>query len=420
MITAKQVYKLLPPAKKMDVLSVKHQNTSDIIKQVLDQHKTNAKEAKKIAHLFDTGDKYGTCLNIWNFLKYQIPYKVEPSSKQTTKTISRIVYDAINGKGNDCKHYSGFTGAVLDALGYPFVYRFAGYSDFISTPTHVYCVSGDIVIDAVINAFDIEKPYKFKIDKKMSLYKLSGIENEAEIGGLGSFLKKVGKAVKSGVKSAGSAINDVAKSVKQGALTVSLSIPRNAFLLLLRNNVHGWATGLSRKNFNDLKFWKDFGGNRSDLQAAIKAGASKKRVLGIKDDEYLDVTIGEPVTFTAALASAAPIVIKVSSLLKDAEKISNQVEGIKSTVDKTTQAVNQAGSTFKSITGKSVSDILYKKDEGKSGDKNSLSESDFSKPTDAQAESVAKSVVKTGGIDNKMILIGGAALAAILLISKKK
>ena len=126
---------------------------------------------KKICDLFEAGNLYETSKNIWNFLKYEVPYKVEPSDKQTTKTLSRMLFDAMTGKGNDCKHYAGFTGAVLEACGYKdWRYRFAGYSKYINVPTHVYCYAKDqdgiIYIDAVINGFDLEKPFVLNIDKK--------------------------------------------------------------------------------------------------------------------------------------------------------------------------------------------------------------------------------------------------------------
>jgi hypothetical protein len=425
LISLNEVYRLLPPALNKKVLTKKQQSTKDIIAQVLEQHKANVKYAKRIAHLFDAGSAYGTCLNIWNFLKYNVPYKVEPSDRQSTKTLSRILYDAKNGAGNDCKHYSGFTGAILEALGYKFKYRFTGYSNYIPTPTHVYCVctenNNEIIIDAVLSGFDVEKPFKFKIDKSMSLYKLSGIDtDEAQVGNI---FKKAFNKAKGAVKSAGQAIKNVANTVKQGALTVGLAVPRNAFLVLLRFNVHGWATGLSKMSFDRLKFWANFGGNRTELMNAIKAGASKKRILGINDNDVI-TGIGEPVTVAAALASATPIIIKVTQVLKDAEKISNQVEGITSSVDKTTDAINKGSQAFKNLTGgRTPADIIFKKEQGQQGDKNSLSTADFKQPTDKEANDVAAALVNRGkstGL-NKMYLIGGAAtIAAIVLLSKRK
>lgn len=428
MISLDKVYSLLPAAKNQKVLTKKRQNTKDIINQVLEQHKSNAVEAKRIAHLFDAGNAYGTCLNIWNFLKYNVPYKVEPSDRQTTKTLSRILYDAIRGDGNDCKHYSGFTGAILDALGYKFKYRFTGYSNYIPTPTHVYCVctenkNNEIVIDAVLSGFDIEKPYKFKIDKKMSLYRLSGFDADQDPQ-VGNIFKKAAKGVSKAAKATASGVAKVAKTVKQGALTVGLAVPRNAFLVLLRFNVHGWATGLSKMSFDRLKFWQQIGGNRTDLINAIKAGASKKRILGIDDTNVLDTGIGEPVTVGAALVSATPIIVKITDLLKDAEKISNQVEGITTKVDQTKAAIDKGKKGFAALTGgKDPSDIIFKKDAGKTGSKNSLSPNDFKQPTDKEANDVAAALVssKTGGASNKLLLIGGAAaIAAVVILSKRK
>lgn len=430
----KDVYKLLSPAKNNAVITVVNQSTNDIIKQVLSQHKKNAIEAKKIAHLFDGGNLYSTCQIIWNFLKYQVPYEIEPSEKQSTKTISRILFDAMNGKGNDCKHYSLLTGSILSALGYDndFVYRFTGYSNYSNTPTHVYCVAkdsdGKIYIDAVINGFDLEKPYKIKIDKKvnMSLYSLSGVEDplilDTQVSGVFS---KVKKAVKKTAGKVAMPLKTATKAVKNYALTTSLAIPRNAFLLLIRFNVHGWATGMQKLSWEQLKWWATLGGDRTALQKVIKEGASKKRILGLQDDDVLMPSmvgsIGEIVTITGALATATPIIVKIESVLKSAEKISNKIENVKGKVDKTTEAINKAKKGFKDITGKDVSDIIFKKDQGKDIGKNSLSKNDFSTPSDADAERIAKSLSTDKKPMNKnILLIGGAvALGAILLLKKK-
>jgi len=411
----------LPGITGQKQLIAQQQTTNDIISAVIGQHKTNVKQAKKIAYLFDAGDINQTCNNIWNFLKYEVPYKVEPANKQTAKTLSRIVYDAMNNTGkNDCKHYSNFTAAILDCLQIPFIYRFAGYSNYSNLPTHVYIVASPkkdpIVIDAVLNSFDTEKPYKIKIDKNMALYKLSGIDDEIIIGGI--FQK-----VKNTVKKVGKSVAKVAQKVKQGAVTVGMAVPRNAFLLLLRFNVHGWATGLKNKKFEDLKWWVDFGGNRTDLMNVIKEGASKKRILGIENDFLYDENaIGvEPISTTAALASAAPIISKVSSILSEAEKVSNAVEKISTPVNKTLQAINTAKTGFEKTTGLKVEDIIFKKEAGKTTQQAKLSKSDLGKPTDAEAQKIAAAAINSGGIDNKkLMLIGGAGLIAAILLMKRK
>lgn len=401
--------KILDPSNHRDELVIHNQTTNDIINQVLYQHNENRKQAKQIAHLFDGGNMYETCRNIWNFLKYEIPYSVEPSSKQTTKTLSRMLTDAKQGKGSDCKHYSGFAGNILEACGYnSWFYRFAGYSNHSNVPTHVYVVandgSGKIYVDAVIGYFDTEKEFKIKVDKKMSLYKLSGVD-DAEVSGIRDLANKVGN------KAA-----NAAKEIKNKALTASLIVPRNAFLLLLRLNVHGWATGLSKMSFDELKWWVDwFGGNRTDLMNAISVGAKKKRILGY-DDGYIGV---EPVSVSAAIASATPIISKVMNVLKKAEKIHNDIEKI--TGSKTAEAIKKGADDFKKITGKSVSDVIFKKDQGKTASATELKVTDFSVPTDAEAKKVADAIVNksytTPNVNgSKLLLPIGIGLALLIAL----
>jgi len=458
MVKLVDVYKRLAPATNTNKLSIVNQSTNDIINQVLSQHIVNSKEAKKIAHLFNGKNLYETCKNIWNFLKYEVPYKVEPSDKQTTKTLSRMLFDASNGSGNDCKHYAGFTGAILDALGYKnWSYRFAGYSKYITVPTHVYCVAndgdGNIYIDAVINGFDLEKPYVLNIDKKinnknMSLYKLSGIEDQY-IGGF-SFSKAF-NAVKQGAKNLSDFAGDkakqaanyakveaerIAKQVVAGAKTMGLAVPRNAFMLLIRFNVKGWATGLKDKTFNDLAWWaNDWGGNRTEFLEAIKQGAKNKRIFGFDNDDVIYPSmlgaIGEPVTIAAALATATPIIIKITDILDKAQKVGEKAEGFKKAADgfqkkadSIADTVRDAKNGFEKATGVKVEDVLWKKEDGKTGSKNQLTSTDVKNTTPEDAKRVADAIVNkaTGGlkIDTKtMLLIGGAGLALLLILKKK-
>jgi hypothetical protein len=153
---------------------VRMHNTSDIINQMQTSHYDNSEFARKIAYKFKGATTKQTCKNIFNWLKQNIEYRIEPATMQTTKTLQRLVSD---GYG-DCKHYSGFFAAILTALGIKHNYRFASYSSN-TTPTHVYVVAYDeknkpIICDAVLSNFNTEKPYKSKIDKYM-LMQLSGI-----------------------------------------------------------------------------------------------------------------------------------------------------------------------------------------------------------------------------------------------------
>lgn len=454
MISLNKVDSLLDSSNDKNVLTKKHQTTNDIINQVLEQHKSNTIEAKKIAYLFDAGNAYGTCLNIWNFLKYNVPYIVEPSNRQTTKTLSRMLFDAKRGLGNDCKHYSGFTGAILAALGYKFKYRFTGYSDYIPTPTHVYCVcdekNNEIVIDAVLSGFNLEKPYKFKIDRKMSLYKLSGVETIDEQQIAGFDLKKTFNAVKKGVKQASDFAGDkakqaanyakkeaerIAKQVAQGTKTVGLSIPRNSFLLLVGFNVFNLAGKMRNESFANLAWWaNDWGGDRTKLLEAINAGKNKARILGINPNDIIIPQsmgmIGEPVTVSTSIASASAILAKIAPYLDKLEKAQKVFDKGKSTFEtgkkQFTDAVDKGKKDFESATGVKITDVIWKKEAGQTGTKNSLDASDVKTTTATDAKNVADAIVNkatNGGlkIDNKIIMIGGAAaLLAIVLLNKKK
>jgi hypothetical protein len=315
----------------------------------------------------------------------------------------------------------------------------------MNTPTHVYCVctqnGNTIFIDAVINGFDIEKPYKLKIDKEMSLYKLSGIDYDTQQIGFLSFIKKtvdrgfafVNKNVPV-LKKIADVAGDVASKVKDFALTSTFAIPRNAVILLLKFNVKGWATGLKNKTFNDLEWWsKWFGGERPALLAAIKEGAKKPRVMGIDDNDILDPAlvgaIGEPVTISAALASASPIIVKITNFLTAAEKVAAKAEGIVNKATTTAATVNNAVNNFQKTTGINVKDVIWKKDPGTTGSKNSLSKEDLKPVDDETAKKVALEITKQRGqqtgiipkLDNKMLLIGGGlALAGIYFATKKR
>lgn len=174
------------------------QGTGDIINELLKAHKDEIKEYDKIYPYFLGGNDYETAKNIFDFLKRNIKYKIEPGSKQTLKSAAGIL---AQGYG-DCKHYSQIAGGILDAINrntgkkINWAYRFASYNDKKQVQ-HVFVVikeknGNEIWIDPVLNKFDLKKPYNYKIDKKpMALYRISGVENEAEVGKFLPGLKKL-------------------------------------------------------------------------------------------------------------------------------------------------------------------------------------------------------------------------------------
>jgi len=175
--------KLKPFANKT-VLVSDYQNSADIIKEIIKAHAKYASEYDKISPYFWKGNLNDTCKHIFNYLKKNVEYDIEPDTKQTVKSPSAII---AQGYG-DCKHYSLFIAGILDSLrrsGKPinWSYRFANYKLFSRTPHHVFVVANpktqrEIWIDPVLEFFDNQKPYVNAVDKnykQMALYSISGI-----------------------------------------------------------------------------------------------------------------------------------------------------------------------------------------------------------------------------------------------------
>jgi hypothetical protein len=186
------------------------QSTNDIINAILKQHNKSLKEYDKLFYFFDCGNFYDTAKKIFNFLKNNIQYQIEPDTLQTVGTPSYILAT----KKGDCKHFSLMFAGLLDAYRrntgekFDLAYRFAGY-DGSKTPEHVFVVinpnsENEIWCDAVLDYFNEKKQPNFYKDKKiqnMALMALSGIDNRQQIGGALDFLKSNGSTSSSGSSS---------------------------------------------------------------------------------------------------------------------------------------------------------------------------------------------------------------------------
>jgi hypothetical protein len=177
------------------------QSTNDIINAILKQHNKSLKEYDKLYYFFDCGNYYDTAKKIFNYLKNNIQYQIEPDTLQTVGTPAYILAT----KKGDCKHFSLMFAGLLDAYRrntgekFDLAYRFAGY-DGSKTPEHVFVVINpesqkEIWCDAVLDYFNEKKEPNFYKDKKiqnMALMALSGIDNKQQMGGALDFLKSTG------------------------------------------------------------------------------------------------------------------------------------------------------------------------------------------------------------------------------------
>jgi hypothetical protein len=319
----------LNPYQAQERKIVEDQSTGDIISAITTSHEKYKPEYKKIALFFKGSNPKQTGKKLFDFLKNNVRYIIEPGDKQTVKSPAAIL---AQGHG-DCKHYSLFAGGVLQQLGVPFAYRFASYKTFDPQPGHVFVVihpgtEKEIWIDPVLSTFDYKKPYTYAKDKRMALYTVSGVgatpaqkaalkqAKQAKKAAKGKEAKKAAKVeVKAARKAAGRTAGQVLKKGAKVVLKVNAAPMRAAFLLLVKLNFANLGVKLKRawdKAPSKLQtFWESAGGKIDALKKAWEKGSTKKRIFG-------DDTIGAlPAAAAAAPAAAAPLLVKIAEVLKN-------------------------------------------------------------------------------------------------------
>ena len=213
----------LAPYKAQERKIVEDQSTGDIISAITKAHILYAPEYKKISSFFKGSNSKQTGKKIFDFLKSNVKYVIEPGDKQTVKSPAAILAQGFG----DCKHYAGFSGGILQHLGIPFAYRFASYRMLDKQPQHVFVVinpgGNEIWLDPVLTEYNYQKPYTYAKDKKMALYTISGI----------GATKSEKKAAK---KAAGKTLGQKIKKGTKAVLKVAASPVRNAFLLLINEH----------------------------------------------------------------------------------------------------------------------------------------------------------------------------------------
>lgn len=333
MSNVQAILQQLPPYKGDQRLISSRQDTFDIIRQILSNHRNTAAHYDKIAINHWKGDAERSARELYDFLKQNAPYKVEPVKKQTTKTPAAILQEA-RTYGNDCKHYANYSvgvGEALARLGYPVkcFYRFASYKNGSRAPGHVFGVwvinGKEYWIDPVpeihgFNARNIVPSYKIDKIPPMSRYKtigslyhISGISNgdyvagPAPYAGRGHWLddmpgSTMGKAKKNKppkkkgpgiVKKIAKKVQNTGKSIKKGVKKIvpkkgtkivakyTLATSRGAFLTLVKLNafnlgVKMWLHAAKDKNSKGWKElsakWIKLGGKPDSLYKNIQQG----------------------------------------------------------------------------------------------------------------------------------------------------
>ena len=289
------------------VMVVDDHITSDIVDLLLSKDKTFNDQVTDLSDQLKGLPARQQAYNIWAYVRRHAKYRPDRSDNQKLKSPARLMAE---GEG-DCKSFSLFEASVLRNLGIPYKYRFVSFDKRDSTPTHVYIVAtpkGErpIIMDAVLDRFDKEKPYTFKKDKPMAVRMLTGINDfNGGIGKKHHFFQNLKKGIQIDEKKAAKdvqkakadvhkALNDVVNFVRKfnpGSVLV-----RNGLLIAAKTNFLNFAgrlhlgfltpeaakaRGYDMTEWTKLhnialkwkdKFHNDLGGDSAEFQKAVTSG----------------------------------------------------------------------------------------------------------------------------------------------------
>lgn len=409
------LYKYLTPYKNLSSVLVQDQNVPDIITGMLNTHKQYVKEYDKIAPAFKGRTNLETGRKIYNYLKNNVKYVVEPDEKQTLKSPSAILFTG-NTTGSDCKNYSLFTGGILSALNrrgakINWAYRYASYRMFDKIPHHVFVVINpdtekEIWIDAVLPKYNWKKQYNYKTDKKvndMALLSLSGIgkpKRKAKT----KPAKKTATQKKELRKKTATKLKAKIKKAGKTTLKFAGTPSRNAYLLLVKLNFLGLATKLNRAiqtNPDKLRtVWESLGGNYKTLTIAVGQGFKKKRL----GEASVMIGVPLPPAVSTAVPIATPILIKIGNFLKSIGINPEQlVEVAKDKVKEIAEA------KIEQINERAEAEQVQAKEDVQKVEK------------ELDAEAGASESESTGaGINKKTLLLVGAGAVALFLFTRKR
>lgn len=389
----KALLQKLPLFAGRSVLIVNNQSVSDIVKEVVEAHSYFASDYDLIAADFESSTSLQTARNLFNFLKTHVAYKIESDKAQTTKSPSAILETAAGDCKHYAGFAAGVLDALKRA-GHKVTwhYRFASYNFMETEPGHVFVVlvydGTEYWIDPVLESFNQRLEPHYYLDKKVNtmLNRLSGIGytlqsygsdislnelhslamQEADPAVSPELLKAISTLYYYGVMDSEGRINDdVLTTLSEnmpasefelianaritmhngsssvgaffselwsGVKTVTLAVPRNAYLSLVALNIFGTATKIQSVITTNAGVtipaaadalsakWQSLGGSWQALENAINSGRQKKAILGSTQ------TIGEPITFSTIAATAAAVIAAMKPLLDALQKNKDATE----------------------------------------------------------------------------------------------
>lgn len=403
----------LPVYRGKQKVLVYNQTTKNIIDQLINAHYLYAEDYKKIAKNFEGANDLQTAKNVFKFLKNNVRYVVDSEENQKIKSPAAIIATGVC----DCKCYSLFIGGILGAMKIPFVYRFASYNKNKNLG-HVYIVmyyyAKEIYIDPVLDQFNEQKKYSHKFDKMIT--SISGIGKPAKKQPAKKQPVKIQPVKNVLVKSS---TKKPKLPLKKVLVKVAAVPARNAFLLLVKLNFKGLAVKLSNAFLNNsagvAKVWSAVGGKIDSLKKAVEAGSRKAPVEDLSEAQAIGV-----ITAGAAIAAAAPIILKVTSFLKSVGIDSTKIKQVAAT-----QLVKKVNQVKKNIEEKKAAQQQPGTDANnvKLTTNTTLSEepgtTETAQPFDESKSVDIENVTVTSSKKNNTLLYAAAAIAAVFLITKK-
>jgi len=154
------------------------EDTIELMQKSINQ---TLEDTAALAAMLSSQDPKQTCLNIWKFTFHHIQYKEDKKGTEQVRRPARTWAD--RKRGVDCDCLSVFIGSILTNLNIPFSLRLTRYNE--PHFEHVYPVAHleneDIILDAVVHAFNYEIGYTEKKDIAMNLEYLNGINDDDQL-----------------------------------------------------------------------------------------------------------------------------------------------------------------------------------------------------------------------------------------------
>ena len=235
----------------MTIIGVKRNASNDDLRKSIESVLPVAAKqpaVRKLARELRGSNDYQTAKNIHDWIVANINYK-----KDGDHQIIRLPSAILRTREGDCKSMTVLACSLLTNNGIEPKLVYTSYRED-PTPTHVYCqTASGIIIDPVWKRFNSEKKPTHKFVKQVKNMNIS------YLAGIG----KPGNKPRKGLQ--------ILKQVAPPTL-----IGRTLFLTIIRNNLDGIATKLSTGNREQqITTWKKVGGDGKALGEAIQKGASK-------------------------------------------------------------------------------------------------------------------------------------------------